>query len=95
MILSLENARYVSRSLSQWRSLPLSMSVIEYTGSGDPFFGGSADDRALGKNGLILTRPYTQDDIAEFATIEQAHEAAQRIPNRRPDSILGVAPRWR
>ncbi len=75
---------------------PISMIVIEYWGHGDPGFGGSADDRALGPDGLILdwqTRRVHKP--LEFATVESAHEAAKQIRNRRKDSILGIAPTWR
>lgn len=57
-------------------------------------FGGSADDRPLGIDGLILERG-SNAPRAEFETIEQAHEATKAIKNRRPNSILGVLPSWR
>ena len=94
----IENIDRVNESLSRWRSggcLPLSMNVIEFWGVGDPFFGGNQDDRPLGVNGLILSRPYKDEDIAEFASIELAHEAAKQIPNRRAGSLLGVLTKWR
>lgn len=95
MATSLEKQAYVDRVKSLWPSLPLGMSVCEFHGDGDPFFGGCADDRPLGKAGEILTRPYRLDEIATFATIEDAHAAVQSIPNRRPGSRLGVMPWWR
>lgn len=60
---------------------------------GDRIFGGNADDRPLGVNGLILERS-SNEPRAEFKTIEEAHEAAKAIKNRRLDTILGVLPWW-
>lgn len=88
------DARYVDRLNAIWAVKPVSMIVIEFHGTGDAFFGGSADDRILGTDGLIKVRG-SAVETANFATIEQAHAAALRIPNRRPDSRLGVAPVWR
>ena len=92
--LSLENPVYVTHLKSRWSALPLSMIVIEYAGTGDPFFGGNADDRAMGIDGTILTRN-SMMERAVFSTIEAAHQAAINIPNRRPHSSIGVAPQWR
>ncbi|WP_321935346.1 hypothetical protein [Paraburkholderia sp. J8-2] len=84
----------IEQHKSQWRVLPKSMIVIEFHGTGDAFFGGSADDRALGTNGRI--KENARDcETARFATIEEAHAAALLIPNRRQGSSLGVAPTWR
>lgn len=75
---------------------PISMIVIEYWGDGDPAFGGSADDRTLAPDGQIHTRETSlKTGAAEFRTLEEAHEACKAIPNRRPGSLLGVAPSWR
>lgn len=93
--LSLEHPDYVAALKKKWRSLPLGMTVIEYLGDGDPAFGGAADDRSLGKDGLVLERFHKVADEASFTTIEDAHQAALQIRNRRPGSILGVAPYWR
>ncbi|MEW6163616.1 MAG: hypothetical protein AB1642_00995 [Pseudomonadota bacterium] len=90
----LENPLYVAKTKRQWRSPPLDMIVIEFHGDGDPAFGGNADDRPLGIDGLILERG-SNAPRAEFKTIEEAHEAARAIKNRRPGSILGLLPRWR
>jgi hypothetical protein len=93
---SLEDHEYVEACLRHWKGAsPISMSVIEFHGTADPWFGGSADDRPLGKDGTILARPYRKEDVAEFSTIQEAHEAAKKIPNRRGDSTLGVATLWR
>ena len=70
-------------------------SLLSFGETGIPFFGGTADDRPLGINGSILSRPRKRAEVAVFATIEQAHEAAKRIPNRRAGSLLGVVPTWR
>jgi hypothetical protein len=82
----------LSRVKRQWAILPKSMIVIEFCGSGDPFFGGAVEDRPLGLDGKILHRPIDHAKIALFETIEQAHQAAIAIPNRRENSIVGVAP---
>jgi hypothetical protein len=90
----LTDSRYVDQFNASWPAKPVSMIVIEYHGRGDPFFGGSADDRTLGTDGLIKVRG-SPVKTANFATLEEAHAAALRIPNRRADSRLGVAPSWR
>lgn len=89
----LTNPEKVEELLSRWGALPKSMIVIEYGGTGDPFFGGNADDRTLGIDGLIRL-PMSKVETAEFDTIQQAHEAALKVTNRRPNTILGVAPTW-
>ena len=93
--LGLESPEYVEKLKNTWQTQPLDMTVIEFFGTGDAFFGGSNDDRPLGKEGRILSRPYNRDAIAIFPSIDAAHEAAKAITNRRPNSLLGVAPRWR
>lgn len=82
---------------TRWGSLPLSMVVIEYYGNGDPAFGGQADDRVLLESGQIQGRVCSKGDAktAVFKTVADAHQSAMKIPNRRPGSILGVAPSWR
>lgn len=91
----LEDWNYVVETKQSWRVLPDHMKVMEFSGKGDPFFGGNACDLVLGKCGRILHEPTVDpDEGAVFATIEEAHEAAKRIPNRRVGSILGVLPVW-
>lgn len=90
---SLENPDYVANLKALWKCPPKGMMVIEFSGDGDPAFGGSADDRALGKFDAILPRG-SNEPRAEFTTIDAAHEAAKTISNRRPNSILGTAPWW-
>lgn len=92
--LDLTDPAFVDDALKRWASVPKSMIVIEYWGTGDPFFGGNADDRALGVDGLIKTR-MSKIETAKFATVQEAHEAALKVVNRRPNSILGVSPTWR
>jgi len=90
---SLEHPEYISIIKKGWKGLlPISMKVMEFFGTGDPFFGGTADDRVLGVNGEILPRGAEESDKAVFRTIEMAHEAAKTINNRRPNSRLGVLP---
>lgn len=89
----LGDPRYTAKMKALWRIQPTSMIVVEYYGDGDPFFGGSADDRVLGECGSILPRAPNRP-AAVFDTIEEAAEAALKIPNRRPGSILRVIPSW-
>lgn len=65
--------------------------VIEFHGKGDPYFGGSADDRPLGKNGKFLTGPYTRDAIAEFATKDEAEKAVASAEQRK-GGLVGYIP---
>lgn len=91
----LESWSYVVATKQRWRVLPDHMKVMEFSGKGDPFFGGNACDLVLGKCGQILQGPTADPDtVAVFSTIEEAHKAAKRIPNRRPGSILGILPAW-
>jgi len=78
----------------RWPVLPDSMIVMEFSGRGDPFFGGTADDRPLGVDHRLLSPPYTESQIAIFVNIEDAFEASCKIANRRTSSILGVCPTW-
>lgn len=92
--IDLTHPDYIRQTKAQWRELPKSMIVIEYCGRGDPMFGGSADDRVMLEDGRIREPLADRGKTAEFATIEEAHAAALRVPNRRPNSILGISPRW-
>lgn len=99
--LSLELPGSVEQTKQRWKgAVPLDMIVIEYHGTGDPFFGGTADDRPMLTNGDIRHPdpdgrfPFDYQ-CAVFGSIEAAHAAAKTIPNRRADSLLGVVPRWR
>lgn len=94
MTYGLENPEYVTNTKNDWPILPSSMTVIEYSGTGDAFFGGDADDRPLGLDGCILEPGHELASVACFKTIEDAHQSALKIPNRRPNTILGVGPRW-
>ena len=89
----LTNPVYVKQQSTRLTALPKSMIVVEYSGSGDPYFGGSTDDRPLGVDGVIKL-PASKVETASFATIQQAHEAALKVTNRRPGTILGVVPTW-
>ena len=91
--MSLENQDYVHCVKAQWGVLPTRMTVVEYCGKGDQFFGGSVDDRPLGKDGNIVA-PTSNVESADFVTIEDAHEAAKNVANRRSSSVLGVIPYW-
>lgn len=66
--------------------------VMEFHGTGDPFFGGSADDRVLGKHGVFLTGVHTRDDYGTFPSKAEALAAAELATNRRPKGkLLAVA----
>lgn len=95
--LSLDSYEYVECKKKCWRhAIPTSMIVMEYFGTGDIAFGGTADDRPLGESGRIFKQSWrTTEQVAEFLTLEEAHSAALSIPNRRKGSILGVVPNWR
>lgn len=98
--LGVEDDGFVAATRKRWADSktpePLSMIVIEYHGQGDAIFGGCADDRALGADSLILDRhERLRQAPAVFPNIESAHAAAKLIRNRRPNSILGIAPSWR
>lgn len=94
-IIGLDDPAYVAQRKAEWPCLPKEMAVIEFLGTGDPFYGGTADDRPLGKDGRILEPGERRDEVASFRSIEEAHQAALCIKNRRAGSVLGVAPRWR
>jgi len=66
--------------------------VTEFWGTGDPFFGGTADDRPLGKSGAFLTGSWNRSQIANFATANEALAAAAQAPNRRIGATLSAAP---
>lgn len=83
----------IEKAVSDWRAMPRTFKVAEYLGTGDPFFGGKADDRVLGEDGQI--KPFgSKVPTAVFTRIEDAHAAARAIPNRRDGSVLGVIPTW-
>ena len=83
------------KAASQWPSPPISMTLTEYLGHGDPAFGGQADDRRVLTSGRVAERNDYTGKSAEFTSLFFANEFAKKIPNRRPNSILGVCPRWR
>lgn len=64
--------------------------AVEFWGKGDPFFGGSADDRPLGKLGVFLRGTYHRSDVAEFETREAAEAGAERAANPRAGGKIGV-----
>jgi len=90
----LEHPEYVADVKRTWAAEPAYMTVVEFLGTGDSFFGGTEDDRALGNNGRILGPGYHESEVEVFLSIEEAHEAAKAIPNRREGSFLGVCPVW-
>lgn len=67
--------------------------VMEFHGKGDPMFGGSGDDRVLGKRGAFLTGVHTRGDYGSFPSKEAALRAADRAVNRRPKGLLLALPK--
>ena len=63
---------------------------IEFFGHGDPFFGGAADDRPLGKDGRFLTGCYHRSQVAAFPTRQHAWMAGSNAPNRRKGGVLSA-----
>jgi len=76
-------------------SQPTEFTVMEYWGDGDRAFGGEADDRPLLVTGRIRESLHQPEPVAVFTTLEDAHQAAAGIPNRRAKSLLGCVPWWR
>jgi hypothetical protein len=66
--------------------------VCEFHGTGDRYFGGTADDRPLGTSGSFLTGCYLRDEIAEFATVAEAQAALDAAPNKRTGGNVGIIP---
>lgn len=96
--MDLRDQAYVEAQKRAWRVPPRSMIVMEFLGDGDPFFGGTADDRPLGVSGRIVwpNGPQSErEEIAHFSTIEAAHAAVQQVPNLRNGGVLGVLPTWK
>lgn len=63
--------------------------AVEFYGKGDPFFGGTADDRPLLKNGRFASCP-RREDVARFPDREASIAAAEKAPNRRPGGLLSA-----
>lgn len=76
------------------RGVIVGYTVIEFFGNSDPFFGGTADDRPLGRAGRFMTGTYLVTDTAVFVTEEAANEAAARATNKRPAGKVSVLPAW-
>lgn len=64
--------------------------VCEFFGTGDAYFGGSADDRPLGKSGQFLRGCYSLSDIARFATREEADAAGRAAPQRKGSLVSAI-----
>lgn len=79
----------------RWPKPPLSMTLLELFGDGDPAFGGPADDRPVLTSGFVREgSPWLEQNVAVFTTVAEAHAIAIKIPNRRCNSILTVVPSW-
>jgi hypothetical protein len=90
----LDSPAYVASMKRQWGDTPPEkLTVVEFHGTGDLFFGGGADDRVLAVDGQIAGAG-CQAVAATFTSIDEAHAAAMRIRNRRAGSVLGVVPQW-
>ena len=96
-IMDLRDQAYVEAQKRAWRVPPRSMIVMEFLGVGDPYLGGTADDRPLGVSGRIIDTGQAvmgREPVAHFPTIEAAHKAALKVPNLRAGGVLGVLPTW-
>lgn len=78
--------------LKQNKTLPGEVYVIEFFGTGESYLSGTVDDRLLCVSGNICERTYPRQEAAVFSCIEDAARAANKISNRRDNSILGVVP---
>ncbi len=67
--------------------------VMEFKGKGDPYFGGGADDRMLGRNGAFLTGVHSRSDYGSFPSKASALRAAERAINRRSGGLLLALPK--
>jgi hypothetical protein len=71
--------------------------VMEFKGKGDPYFGGGADDRMLGRDGAFLTGFHSRSDYGSFpskaAALRAALRAAERAINRRAGGLLLALPK--
>jgi len=93
----LRDPDYIESTKKKWRSLPKEIIVVEFYGTGDPFFGGNADDRPLGINGRFLTakeQSQARVPTAKFSTIEEAVAAGRAASNPRPNSLIGISCTW-
>jgi hypothetical protein len=61
---------------------PDAFAVTEFFGQGDPFFGGSADDRPLGVSGEFLAGSYHRLAVQRYTTRELAEAAVSRAKTR-------------
>lgn len=65
--------------------------IIEFFGRGDPFFGGSADDRTLCADGVFRsTGHYRPDQVARFETKAEALEFALGASNLRAGGLVSA-----
>jgi hypothetical protein len=64
--------------------------VIEFHGTGDPWFGGSADDRPLGASGQFLSGVYSWGEVARFSTAAEASAAAEAAPKRKGGRVAVI-----
>ncbi len=66
--------------------------VMEFIGTGDSFFGGSANDRILTTDGVFLDEHRIDIDGYKLITHcpDDAAERAQLAKNKRPGSTVSV-----
>ncbi len=67
---------------------PTHYEVIEFYGTGDPYFGGRADDRPLCIDGQF-SRMYVQHLTAHFASESEAQRAAAKA-DKRTGGRIGI-----
>ncbi len=69
--------------------------IVEFYGDGDPFFGGTADDRPLGVSGRFLSKEESHlEESAVFFRLEEAVAAGRAASNIRPGSLIGLITHW-
>jgi hypothetical protein len=68
---------------------PDAFAVTEFFGRGDPFFGGSAEDRPLGVSGEFLAGSYHRLSVQRFTTRKLAEGSAKRAKTRN-GSLVSV-----
>lgn len=64
--------------------------VVEFHGTGDPMFGGAADDRPLGVSGSFENSWGRGATRAHFETRAAAIAAGEAAANRRERGVLGA-----
>ena len=64
--------------------------VVEFYGTGDPYFGGDAEDRSLGWDGEFLVGGHHVSERALFETEQDAQLTAEAARNKRKGGLISV-----